>query len=287
MRAAINVAFRCWFFSHDSSQTSGGITVRWAGQTLRVAAAFASAVTWMQQAMCADDQGFHPITTNLRGASPRRDIVDIEIIGSTSLVPHEHRLEPDRRLRFRLERAFITNFLTKDAPGFSILALNINRPTGLPSILLAVVSDRGRFQQDIPGVPLLAPAEQGRQHVRITIQSDYSDRSFAGYYMGANKCVTEPVGDNLWAIAQEATIGTTACSRSVYPDGSNWLARLSDGSPIVIACDGRNENEGSCSTRFAFEKFSVRIDFHRSSLRQWRDVIAFGHAFLASKQIAQ
>jgi hypothetical protein len=150
-----------------------------------------------EHAVSASAEEFRPVSTNLLGASYKRDPLDIEIIGSTSLVSSAHKLQSDRVLRFRLERAFVTSFLTRGAPGFSILAIDINRPTGLPDALISAVSMKGRFHQDIPGVPILSPAEAGRQHIGMTIRSDDSDTSFSNYHNGATKCTRDPEGDGL------------------------------------------------------------------------------------------
>src|SRR3954454_20691561 len=95
----------------------------------------------------ASGKAFVVTTDSLLGSSVSREPIDIEIVGSTSLVPHEHILEPYRVLRFRLERAYINNFLTRTAPGFSLLSVSVDRPTGLAEGLINAASMQGRFHQ--------------------------------------------------------------------------------------------------------------------------------------------
>jgi hypothetical protein len=94
------------------------------------------ALCWSDQVAYAGDKEFSPITTSLLGNSTTRDVVDIEIVGSASVAPHEHVFPPDRILSLRLESAYITDFHTKAAPGFSLLAVSVDHPTGLPEALM-------------------------------------------------------------------------------------------------------------------------------------------------------
>jgi hypothetical protein len=229
------------------------------------------------------DQAFTPVRTKLLGPFTDRDLVDIEIVGSNSLLPNRHKLQPERVLRLRLERAFIGNFLTKDAPGFSILNLRIDRPTGLPTVLIDIVGLRGRFHQDIPGIPVLRPEERIGRNVSLTIQSDHSAGPFSEYSKGAAKCIREPSGDDLWEMKLDAVSWLGPCSRSIYPNARKWLGRLPDGSSLIITC--QSQQNAPCSTKFIFERFSVEMNFHQSVLNQWKELIAFSQAFLKSKQV--
>jgi hypothetical protein len=44
----------------------------------------------------------------------------IDIIGSTSLVPDSHGLEPDGVLCFGMERAYVETLLTQSSPGYEL-----------------------------------------------------------------------------------------------------------------------------------------------------------------------
>ena len=174
----------CLPANHAAQLSSGGVTrapLRNTVSWLKVHPAFigpasaailtALGLFWTSPVLSADDKAFRPITTNVLGYSTSRGLVDIEIVGSTSLVPQEHKLEPERILRLRIERAYVTNFLTKADPGFSLLSIAVDRPSGLPEAFISAVSMQGRFHEDIAGVPTLNPDEASRRHITLTIRS--------------------------------------------------------------------------------------------------------------------
>jgi hypothetical protein len=243
------------------------------------------APVWNQQGARAEDKGFHPVSVNLLGFSTDRDTVDIEIVGSTSLVPHQHQLEPDRVLRLRLERAYITSFLTQAAPGFSILDISIDQPTTLPQALIAAVSRQGRFHRDIEGIPALEPDEAIRRHVVLAIRSDLPNGSFSNYAKGAAECVQQTGSNDLQELKLLPSFGAKACARPIQRDGRKWLARREGANPAVIECHGGGGRVTGCSTSFDYQKFAVGLRFHESLLPKWREVIAFAEAFLSSKQV--
>lgn len=252
-----------------------------------LAASVLTALCCSGQISYAGNTKFTPITSNLLGYSTERHAVDIEVVGSTSLVPHEHKLEPDRVLRLRFERAFVTNFMTKVAPGFSLLTLDYDHPSGLPQSLISAVSMRGRFHQDIPGVPDLSRVEALRRHIILHIRSDRSVASRLGFLRSAAGCAGRPSGNGLIEMALSKSFGASACSGSIYPDARKWLARLPDTTMVVIECHGDDQWTIGCSTDFDFHGFSVEIKFHQSLLAEWRGLIASAHAFLASHQVVQ
>jgi len=231
------------------------------------------------------DNAFPPITTNM-GYSTSRDLVDIEIVGSTSLVANEHKLEPERVLRLRIERAYVTLFLTKPDPGFSLLTIGIDRPSGLPEALIDAVSIEGGFHQDIEGVPKLNFDEKIRRFVILTINSDRSERSHAFRMRGAPSCAGKLIGNDLFEMNVTASL-VGACPRSVYQDAKKWLARRPDGSLLEIECHGGGGRIVGCRTDFVFKKFSVQIQFHQIHLDDWRGVIAFAESFLVSKLLIE
>jgi hypothetical protein len=67
----------------------------------------------------AEDRPFKPLRTKLYTPwNTERELVDIEIVGSTSRNPNSHRLEPERVLRFRLEKAYVSALLAEQEPGY-------------------------------------------------------------------------------------------------------------------------------------------------------------------------
>ena len=62
----------------------------------------------------AEDRPFKPLRTKLYTPwNTERELVDIEIVGSTSRNPNSPRLEPERVLRFRLEKAYVSALLAE------------------------------------------------------------------------------------------------------------------------------------------------------------------------------
>jgi len=243
------------------------------------------APVWNQQGLRAEDKGFHPVSVNLLGSSTDRNAVDIEIVGSSSLVPQQHQLQPDRVLRLRLERAYINSFLTKSAPGFSILSISIDQPTTLPQALIDAVSLQGKFHQDNPGVPALTRDEAARRQVVLEIRSDLPNASYSNYAKGAAECVQDVAGNDLQEMKLLPSFGAKACARTIQRDGRKWLARREGADPTVIECHGGGGRVTGCSTRFDYQRFAVGLRFHESLLPKWREVIAFAEAFLSSKKV--
>jgi hypothetical protein len=256
-------------------------------KTYRIASLAIVGLFAIQEPSYAGGMAFTATTDNLLGSSISREPVDIEIVGSTSLVPREHTLEPDRVLRFRLERAYINEFLTKSAPGFSLLSVGVDRPTGLAEGLISAASLQGSFRRDLEGVPVLDLEEAIRRQVILSVRSDHSEGSRSGYLKSANECVGAFIGNDLFEMNQTPSLGARACSHSAYPDGRKWLARNDGGTNSVIECHGDGKRIIGCTTEFVFQQFSVGISFHQSFLAEWRSVLAFGEAFLRSKQVAR
>ena len=254
-------------------------------KTFRIAALAIVSLFAVYKLSYASDRAFIATTDNLLGISLSHELVDIEIVGSTSLVPHEHILEPYRVVRLRLERAYITSFFTKTVPGYSLLDIGIDRISGRPVSLINAVSMSGRFHKKIEGLPVLDLDERSRRHVMLTVRSDRSETWHANYTKDAEKCVGKSADSDLFEMIQSSSLGARACSHSVYPDGRKWLARNDGVAFAVIECQGDGKRIAGCSTEFAFQNYSVEIRFHQSLLADWRSVIAFGEAFLRSKQV--
>src|SRR5262249_11305222 len=94
----------------------------------------------------AAEQPFNPTKERIT-TSTEMTPVDIEIIGSTSLLPDFHRLLPDLVMRLRLERAYVSLFLSEEQPGYEILDMAFDLETGLPSSLYSAVARGPRFSE--------------------------------------------------------------------------------------------------------------------------------------------
>jgi hypothetical protein len=98
---------------------------------------------------------FKPIRERLTVSTDMTPI-DIEVVGSTSLLPRVHELIPELIVRFRLESAYVSLWAERE-PGFEILSIGVDLETASPMSLFETVILGPRFGRDIPGIPKLLP----------------------------------------------------------------------------------------------------------------------------------
>jgi hypothetical protein len=228
----------------------------------------------------ASAQPFNPIRA-LNSWYTDRNLVDIEVVGSTSLEPRLHRLEPERVLRFRLERAYVDKLIAEKGPGYEIVGFSWDTETGLPDSLFDAVANRGRFHEEIAGIPVLSVAEAIRRTLVISISSDSSAAALQHSSDFIRKCTGAPVGNGLW---RYEWINRQGCTRPTYPGGSRYVAEYSDNLVLRIQCQEESFPGVGCHLRFPFEGFGVDLNFHRDHLANWREIVDRASAFLKSKQ---
>jgi len=222
------------------------------------------------------DQQFHPLREKL-GWSTSRELVDIEITRSTGVLPSDRTVIKDQSLRLRLERAYISIFLTNAEPGSETLSMAVNRPTGLPNALIETVSIRDRFHQEILGIPILTQEERIAQVVNIRIRSTASSANLLDLLAKSQSCITSPSKDGLAVIEPGKA---PQCRRSAWPTGEKWLASAVEGARAIIEC---HEARIGCSLSMPFRQFEVKATFHRSNFKDWREIMSFVDSFLTSK----
>jgi hypothetical protein len=230
--------------------------------------------------MPAMSQPFQPIRKLTTWYTDRR-LVDIEIIGSTSLLPDRHELEPERVLRFRLERAYIQTLIAERGPGFEIVRFAFDMESGLADSLILAVSQGGRVHEDIPGVPVVSLADRLTRTLLVSLQSDESAAALRSGSERIAKCLGAPITEGLWAYEWE---GRSDCRRSSYPNGSRYVVSYRDDLTLQLDCHGSAFPSIDCVLRFPFEGFGAGVTFHRDHLPKWRDMIEFASSFLKSKQ---
>jgi hypothetical protein len=228
----------------------------------------------------ASAQPFNPIR-KLTTWYTDRSLIDVEIVGSTSLQPDSHRLEPNRVLRFRLERAYLTGLAAQEKPGFEIVSVGVDRETGLAQSLLVAVASKGRFHEEIAGIPLVTHVERVRRTVVINMQSDHSAEQVQRGSAAWKNCLGEPLGDDRFAYEWE---GRKSCRKPSYGKITRQLVRYDSDLLLAINCREPSFPGIGCKVRFPFEGFAVEITFHRDHLPRWREVVEFATAFLKSKQ---
>jgi hypothetical protein len=224
-------------------------------------------------------QPFKPIR-ELSSWYTDRSLIDIEIIGSTSLLPDSHRLEPDRVLRFRLERAYVQTLITQSSPGYELVSLALDSETGLAESLLTASANRGQYHEDIPGVPALPRAEILQGGIRLSLRSDLSRSGVEARSERTKQCLGAPLDDGLIAYKPQQKPG---CFLPSYRRGRQYAAQYGD-LLLKIECEDEDPRRRACKTQFPFESFGVDITFHIGKLPKWRALIEQAAAFLKSKQ---
>jgi hypothetical protein len=228
----------------------------------------------------ASAQPFNPIRA-LTTWYTDRSLVDVEIVGSTSTVPEFHQLEPERTLRFRLERAYIDILTTKKEPGFEFVAFSFDMETGLPHALFVAVANRAKFHEDIAGVPVLSHADEIRRTLLVSIKSDAPATALRRGSESIRKCARSPLGNELWTLDWQ---GLQDCRRPKYPRATAYIAEYDDHLALRMECPDEKLPVIGCELQFPFEGFSVDISFHRDHLNNWRDMIRRVSEFLRSRQ---
>jgi hypothetical protein len=224
-------------------------------------------------------QPFQPIRKVITWNTDR-SLVDIEVVGSTSMLPDRHTLEPDRVLRFRLERAYVDTLLAERGPGFEIVMFAFDMETGLPASLILAVSQGGRFHEDISGVPHVSQVDRLRRTLLISLHSDDSAELLQRATEAIGKCRGAAIQDDLltfeWA-------GRPNCRKPSFPKGAQYVA-IHDDLMLHIECQEESFPGIGCNLRFPFEGFAARVTFHRDHLLRWREIVDRAARFLNSKQ---
>jgi hypothetical protein len=281
-RAAAFAQSGVWLFwmHRRSSEDTGSNFISQRAALLAVFTSLAAATCVGLGMATAEERPFNPIRS-VSTAPTDRTLVDLEIVGSTSLVPEQHRLEPERVLRLRLERAYILTLLTKPQPGFELVNLRFDVKTGLPMSLFDMVALRGKFHEDIPGIPDLSQIESIERAFSITLTSEMSASILERGSVGISKCRGVERGDGLFAYDWNAD---KHCFFQSYTRGSQYVARYDDKMFLRIMCENSNYPIIDCELVFPFEKFGVQVSFNHVHLSKWSEVIDRSAEFLRSKQ---
>ena len=240
---------------------------------------FACGISGVNFRAAADE--FQPVRKRLT-YSTETGPIDIEVVGSTSLVPQFHKLIPELVLRLRLARAYVDLWAERE-PGFEILSLVLDFETALPMAYFDAVTAEPRFRKEIPGIPKLLPDEGRHRNIVLHIESDARVEGFRKYSEGLSSCHGDTVENGMWAYERKKDCFGLGYRRF------GKVAELDDGSFIEMECDdeARPSSFARCQTRFPFKGFIVGLNFHRDLLPRWREVIRFSEDFLKSKQYPQ
>ena len=220
------------------------------------------AITSISVALGAETQPFMPVrglTTWYTDRTP----IDIEIVGSSSMLPESHHLEPERTPRFRLERAYVDFLIAKREPGFEFVHLSFDMETGLPSSLFFAVANKGKFHENIENVPVLSNKEMLQRTLLIWIRSDSSATELQKLSERNRKCAGAPIGSGLrifdWKDGSD-------CFPPTYPKAMLYVADYSAELAVQMQCREESYPGFGCSLRFPFENFAIELSFHRDHL---------------------
>jgi hypothetical protein len=209
--------------------------------------------------------------------------IDIEIVGSDSMLPEFHHLESERDLRFRIERAYVEAIIAKSEPGFEIVHFSFDMETGLPSSLFFAVANKGKFHEDIPGIAVIPNAEMIRRTLRVSFSSDASAAALqhSSEFYRTHKCQGAVVGNGLSTFEWK---DRPDCQRTAYPNGAIYLADYDGGLALRLECQEESFPGIGCMLSFPFEGFAAEIAFNRDHLRDWRGLIDRAKEFLRANQ---
>ena len=223
---------------------------------------------------------FKPIRERLTVSTDMAPI-DIEVVGSTSLVPRVHELIPELVVRFRLERAYVSLWAERE-PGFEILSIGVDLETASPMSLFEAVILGRRFGKDIPGIPQLLPEELRRRNIRLSIHSNHRAEYLRKFSETLARCRGQAVENNVWVYERK-----TDCP-GLGPQRFGRVGQLEDAVLTEIECEEVLPSSWArCETSFPFEGFSVGLNFDRDLLPRWREIVSFSARFLKSKQYQQ
>jgi hypothetical protein len=240
------------------------------------------AITATSVALGAETQPFKPVRELTTWYTDRTPI-DIEIVGSSSMLPESHHLEPERTLRFRLERAYVVAIIAKSEPGFDIADFSFDMETGLPESLFFAVANKGKFHEDFAAVPILSNAERAHRTLNMSISSDASAAMLEhASEVYRKKCLGAPVGNGLSIFEWKDRL--EYCQQPVYPNEADYVADYDGGLALRIVCQEERFPGTGCKLHFPFNGFAVELSFHRDHLRDWRMMIDRASEFLLSKE---
>jgi len=236
----------------------------------------------MSDSLAGDAQPFHPLRGNFYTVwNTDRDLVDIEIVGSTEVTPQSRKLDPERVLRFRLERAYVSSLLTKE-PGFEIVGFNFDIDTRLPESLLLAVWTKGPSHRDIPGLPILSQSERLQRSLFIIFHSNISPDSLENKSRTIAQCRGQQLESGLF---ENNSAGGKPCALPKYRPGlRRYIAPFDADLSLIITCWEEPSPGIDCELQFPFRGFGTELRFNHAQLPKWRAMVDGAIDFLKSKE---
>jgi hypothetical protein len=182
-----------------------------------------------------------------------RTLIDIEVVGSTSMLSDSHRLLPEHVLRLRLERAFVRTLTANAQPGYEIVSLAFDMPTGVADSLIVAASQSSASRDGQGDVPALTQSERAKRSLRITLQSNRLASALEAASANVGNCAGVAVEGALRRYEHKDRSNCTSPSR---PTSTRYVADYDGKLSIVVEC--RDER---------FKVWAVICNFHSRDLR--------------------
>ncbi|MBV8826420.1 MAG: hypothetical protein JO220_15640 [Hyphomicrobiales bacterium] len=249
-----------------------------------LAAALAAVCAWRfaSSSLAGGAEPFNPLRGMFATVSNTdRDLVDLEIVGSTSRIPNAHQIEPGRVLRFRLEKAYVIALLTEREAGYEIVEFSVDRNTGLPESFFQAVATKGPGSRDIPGVPVLSLSQQIERTMLIELRSDWPTTALERVSRKIIPCHGRQLESGLF---ENNPTNGDACHLPSYPPQSRYIAPYTHDLSLIITCHDYPLPTIDCEVQFPFHGFAVSLTFNHHQLSEWRVVVEQAIDFLNSKE---
>lgn len=263
---------RCWWIPSRLAQLLLDRLRRMRSSALILALAMGMT----QLSSLALSQPFQPITKLTTWYTDRTPI-DLEIVASMGQGNEAHLLQPERKLRFRLERAYVDFLFRKEQPPSSSVMMSFDVPTGLPSVLFRAPPEQVDAKSD--KILQLDHATSVRRTLNIRLQSKEVVELVKRASSEIRRCRGPSRGNDLFLYDKNRE---ESCVARSFGSGTKYVAELSDDTDLLIDCS--NSRATNCEVSFPFEGFAPSVSFNESYLGGWREVIERAASFLRSKQ---
>jgi hypothetical protein len=226
--------------------------------------------------LMARAQPFEPISELATWYTDRHPI-DVEIFATTGEGTEARRLDPERKLLFRFERANVGHVVRIQRPPYSSVMMSVDMPTGLPSQLLIAPPEQVEARGE--EIPRMDHAASVKRTLNIVLGGKQVVEVLMRVSSNISRCRGESEGDDLFVYEGSKE---ESCKALSLGGGKKYIARLSDEVSLFVNCS--SPQPIGCAMSFPFEGFAPSVSFNESHLRSWRSMLDAAISFLHSKQ---
>jgi hypothetical protein len=229
----------------------------------------------MPMAFTATAQPFQPIS-QLTTWYTDRNPVDIEIVAYQGVDNEARRLEPERVLQLRLERAYLNLLIRKERPISSAALLSFDLPTGLPTALFKAPPEQVEKRGD--PIHQLLSAESTARTIIVLIEGDYTVEAFQQSSRELRLCKGDELQTDLFRYDGKRD---PSCRVRSIGGGAKYVGKLTDTDLVFIKCSSAPIG---CRMRTPFDGFFPSVSFNETHLTNWKNIATKTVAFLQSKR---